>query len=127
MTNNWIVLAVTILIMIVQEVIMPRLKIRFCIYILPTVSFIAGIIFTIFSQNSLLTKVIMAAAVMLLSIIILLMGGKPLQMHGEKNVRSSIVKMNSTTKNRQTVNIYFIAINHWFFMKSLKIFPLILG
>lgn len=73
-SNNWIVLAVTILIMIVQEVIMPRLKIRFCIYILPTVSFIAGIIFTIFSQNSLLTKVIMAAAVMLLSIIILLMG-----------------------------------------------------
>lgn len=83
--TSWSGVVITILIIIVQRFIMPKLKFRFGIYILPIVSFITGIAFIIFSQNSLLTKAIMVAVCAVLSVVILLMGGDALSERRKKN------------------------------------------
>lgn len=72
--NHLPILMITIVILIVQKLIVPRLKLCFLIYILPGLILIVGTLSVIFSQNGFWTKIMSIGMVLLLSIITLLMG-----------------------------------------------------
>ncbi|MEZ0117867.1 UNVERIFIED_ORG: phosphoglycerol transferase MdoB-like AlkP superfamily enzyme [Heyndrickxia coagulans] len=72
--NHLPILMITAVILIVQKLIVPRLKLRFLIYILPGLILIVGTLSAIFSQNGFWTKIWFIGMVLLLSIITLLMG-----------------------------------------------------
>ncbi|AVD54908.1 hypothetical protein C3766_01420 [Heyndrickxia coagulans] len=72
--NHLPILMITIVILIVQKLVIPRLKLRFLIYILPGLILIVGTLSVIFSQNGFWTKIMSIGMVLLLSIITLLMG-----------------------------------------------------
>lgn len=72
--NHLPILMITAVILIVQNLIVPRLKLCFLIYILPGLILIVGTLSAIFSQNGFWTKIWFIGMVLLLSIITLLMG-----------------------------------------------------
>lgn len=90
-TENLGILIMIIGVLIIQKFLIPRLKFRLLIYIIPIISFLTGTIFTYLSQNDMLTKALMLGGSIVLSMILILMGETAVNEH-RKNIQEKYSK-----------------------------------